>query len=177
MESLPPSVAQWATALASGIPAQQVAALRQISSRELVTGLANAVVALSGTANDEVRMWAAEAMERAIRPQHTDLEGLISLLQNSTDGEVQYWAATMLGRLGSEASTAVFALENCLRDSDHLAARERAVWALCQLGPPASRALDTLRRTLHEEGNPRLKRLAAELIRRLTGERTSEAAA
>ena len=162
-------VGRWAQDLASGSEQRQVSALRQISSRESVLGLAATVVALSGSENDEIRMWAAEAMETAIQPQKADMESLIEMMTASPDGEVCYWSATMIGRLGLLGAAAVPALEDCLLNSNYLAARERAVWALSQVGPNAVAALTTLQELADQpDQHVRLSRLAAEVVRRLT---------
>ena len=79
-------VSEWGSALASDREETQVSALRQISNCESVTGLAPTVVSLSGCANDEVRMWAAEAMETAVQPEPTDIRALIELMAASPDG-------------------------------------------------------------------------------------------
>ena len=93
----PYPIDQWTAALASGDEQQQVEALQQISSCDGVVGLTAVILALAGDERDEVRSWAAEAMEMAVRPEPADLPMLAARLQQSSDGEVCYWAATMLG--------------------------------------------------------------------------------
>ncbi len=172
------SVDQWAAALASGIEDRQITALRQISSLESITGLATTVVGLAGSANDEVRMWAAEAMEQAIQPEPADVTDLIELMSTSPDGEVCYWSVTMIGRLGVRGADSVAALENCLLHSNYLAAKERAVWAISQIGPDAMAAVPTLKKLVQEQTrSPRLVRLATEVLRRMTSASSGEAAA
>lgn len=155
---------RWASQLTCGDVDGRVAALRQIAGQESVTGLTAIVVELAGSSDDEVRMWAAEALETAIKPLPMDIEALIQALDPGDDVDICYWAATMLGRLGTEASVAAAALEKCLAESMYLPARERAAWALCQLGPSARSATETLRRTA-QDAPPRLKRLATEALR------------
>lgn len=170
-------IQKWQAALASGIELSQIVALRQISSHELVRGLATEIVKLSGAANDDLRMWAAEAMENSVQASPADVGELISLMEQSPDGEVCYWSATMLGRLGIQAAASLPALENCMLHSEYLAARERAVWAISQIGPAATAAIPTLRKTSRELNHPRLQRMAAEAIRRLENSAPGEAAA
>lgn len=170
-------VAEWATALAGGDEESQVSALRQMSSCEAVTGLAPAVVALSGCDNEEVRMWAAEAMETAVQPVPADVKRLIDLMGKSPDGEICYWATTMIGRLGQPSAQTVQALENCLLNSKYVAAKEQAVWALSQVGADAVTAVPTLQSLIHEPtDHPRLTRLATEVVRRLRSHSVDEAA-
>ena len=152
---------------------QQVTALREIARSSNVQGSTIRAVELAGSADDEVRMWAAEALESSIQPTSHEASGLIERLQHSADGEVCYWTATMLGRLGSEISTmpetaesAVSALASCLSDSLYLPARERAAWALRQLGPVSKLALPTLRQVAMK-APPRLQRLTNETLKAL----------
>jgi HEAT repeat protein len=154
----------WGELLADDSPDAQVDALRQISGQESVTGLTETIVALSGSSNDEVRMWSAEALETSVTPTQSDVTALIRMLESAEDGEICYWAATMLGRLGPDAVAAVDALETCLRASMYLPARERATWALSQIGPPAAAAVPALRAAA-EAAPPRLQRLATEALR------------
>jgi HEAT repeat protein len=175
------ALSKLATSLTSGIPQQQLQALKKISGQEGVTGLAPLVVALADDDDDDVRMWAADAMETSVEPQPADVPELISLLEKSiggsvAHGEVGYWAATMLGRLGSDGAAAPAALEHCLRNSPQLAARERAVWALSQIGPQAIVALPALQQAMTETKHPRLQRLATEASRRISRTAAREAA-
>jgi hypothetical protein len=155
--------AEWVAKLTGNSFEDQVDALRQISGEEAVTGLTVTVVGLSGSSDDEVRMWSAEALEVAIQPDPSEIRGLIELLERAVDGEISYWAATMLGRLGNDAATASAALETCLRESMYLPARERATWALTEIGPAAAAAIPTLKEAV-ETAPPRLQRLATEAI-------------
>lgn len=154
----------WGEILAGNSPDAQVETLRHISGQESVTGLTVLVVALSGSRDDEVRMWAAEALETAVKPTEPEVTALIRMLESAADGEICYWAATMLGRLGPDAVAAVDALETCLRNSMYLPARERATWALSQIGPRAAAALPALKEAA-QAAPPRLQRLAAEAVR------------
>jgi len=163
----------WALKLSGDSPDDQVEALRQISNAEQVRGLAVVVVALSGSSDDEVRMWSAEALEVAIQPDPSEVQGLIQQLQKAVDGEICYWAATMLGRLGTEAVGAVAALEACLRESMYLPARERAAWALSRIGPAASAAVPALTEAA-DTAPPRLQRLASEALRVIGGQDGSD---
>jgi hypothetical protein len=164
---------KWAAKLTGNSVEDQVEALRQISTQQVVTELAVTVVGLSGSSDDEVRMWSAEALEVAIQPGQSEVLGLIELLERAVDGEICYWAATMLGRLGNDAVNAAAALETCLRESMYLPARERATWALSQIGPAASVAIPALTEAV-ESAPPRLQRLANEAIRAIVGEADSD---
>lgn len=152
-----------------------VDALRQISSQEDVEGLAVPIVSLAGSKDDEVRMWASEALESAVRPIASEQLMLIRLLETTHDSEICYWAATMLGRLGTDAGASAQALEACVRQSMYLPARERAAWALSQIGPAAKVAVNTLREA-SETAPPRLQRLAAEALRVIENPADSNAA-
>lgn len=154
----------WRNMLATDSAETQVEALRQISGQESATGLTVAIVALSGSPDDDVRTWSAEALETAVVPTESEVPPLIEMLESASDGEICYWAATMLGRLGPKAVAAVDALEACLRESMYLPARERATWALSQIGPPAAAAIPALKEAA-EAAPPRLKRLATEALR------------
>lgn len=155
----------WATGLASNSVDQRVATLRKISHQEdAVTGVTVQCVQLAGDSDDDVRMWAAEALSQAVTPTPADVDSLAELLLHSEDGEIGYWAATMLGRLKMEAATAVDALQSCVLNSMYLPARERAVWALAEIGPAAANAIESLEKTA-EAAPPRLKRLAKEAIK------------
>lgn len=158
---------QWSEQLKSDSVEDQLQALRQISSHDQVAGLAVPVVGLSGSSNDEVRMWAAEALESSVRPEASEVLMLIQQLDAGPDGEICYWAATMLGRLGTEAAMAADALDRCLRESMYLPARERATWALSQIGFRARVAVPSLREAA-ESAPPRLRQLAGEALRAIS---------
>lgn len=147
-------------------PGAVIEALQQISNSDAVTGFTVRVVELAGNPNDQIRMWAAESLERAIQPSDDEIPALIEMLQSNEDGEVRYWAATMLGRLGSSAAEAGQALSDCLEQSLHLPARERAAWALCQMAGAAAVAKDSLNKAA-QDAPPKLRRLAAEALRRI----------
>ena len=159
----------WADALAGDAPAAQVEALRRIAGQESVTGLTVSIIALSGSSDEDVQMWSAEALETAVEPSTSEVIPLIEVLQSADHGEIRYWAATMLGRLGTDAVAAVAALETCLRESRYLPARERAVWALSQIGPQAAAAVPALKAAA-AGAPPRLQRLATEALRVISGE-------
>jgi HEAT repeat protein len=154
----------WGEILTGNSPDAQIDVLRQISGQESVTGLTVLVVALSGSRDDEVRMWSAEALVTAVDPTESEATALIGMLESAADGEICYWAATMLGRLGPDAVAAVGALETCLRNSMYLPARERATWALNQIGPRAAAAVPALKEAA-QAAPPRLQRLATEALR------------
>ncbi|TWT55132.1 hypothetical protein Pla22_27860 [Rubripirellula amarantea] len=158
----------WASILASASPEDCVETLQQISRLENVTGLTAAVVDLAGHDDEEVRMWAGEALERAIVPQVSEIEDLKHLLEdhmgNFRRHEISSWSATMLGRLGSDASSAATSLQQCLDESPSLIVRQRSAWALAQMGAAARVAKDSLERATHDS-SPKLQRLAKEALR------------
>lgn len=160
---------QWLKQLQGDSVEECIAALRQIIQQDSVTGLALWVVPLAGSLDDDVRIYAAEAMESTIQPTLSEQLRLIQILESAHDSEISYWAATMLGRLGSDAGAAADVLDSCVRQSMFLPARERAAWALSQIGPAASIALPTLREAA-ETAPSRLKHLAAVAIQRIEGE-------
>ncbi|KAA1262525.1 hypothetical protein LF1_50900 [Rubripirellula obstinata] len=147
-------------------PETVIETLQQVSNSDSVTGMTVRIVELAGNSNDEIRMWAAEALERAIQPSADEISSLIKVLEENEEGEVRYWAATMLGRLGGAAAQAGQALSDCLDKSLHLPARERSAWALCQIGEAAAVAKDSLSKAA-EDAPPRLKRLATEALKRI----------
>ncbi|GAA5504830.1 HEAT repeat domain-containing protein [Novipirellula caenicola] len=155
----------WARGLASGSVDERIATLRKISNQsDPVTGVTILCVQMAGDSDDDVRMWAAEALAHAVTPLPAEVDSLADLLRHSDDGEIDYWAATMLGRLKTQAAAAVDALQSCVVNSMYLPARERAVWALAEIGPAAADAIQTLETTA-EAAPPRLKRLAKEAIK------------
>ncbi|QDT04409.1 hypothetical protein K227x_28000 [Rubripirellula lacrimiformis] len=157
----------WTARLCSESPAELVATLQEMSSDTGITGCTAATIRLAESRSDDVRQWAAEALENSITPTLEDVDELAEMLFSAEGGEIAYWSATMLGRLGeslgSNSKTAVAALEFCVGDSMYLPARERAVWALTQIGPPAASAALTLRRTA-EDAPPRLQRLVEKAL-------------
>lgn len=136
------------------------AAVRDVARQNTQqTGMTAAVIALVSDKDEQTRYWAAEALDRVVRPEPDEVPVLIDLIRNASDGEVEYWTATMLGRLGSVASRATGVLAAVLLDSSCLAARERAAWALSQIGPAARSSLNALRQ-IGQDDPPRLRRLA-----------------
>lgn len=127
-----------------------------------------ALVRAAGDRDDEVRIWAAEALEMAGSPQRSDVRSLAELLTGETDGEVAYWASTCLGRLGPQAAPAVDALLATLVHSSYLPVRERAAWALGRIGPAACPAAPALG-ALTDSGFPRLSRLAISALESIRG--------
>ncbi len=147
---------------------QQAEALRQIATHDGVQGLAVRCVELAGSHDDEVRLWAAEALETAVSPRAEEAAALARLLDRSDDGEIVYWAATLLGRLGPAAAETTPALDACLRWSLYLPARERAAWALSRIGPKAAAAVPTLRQVA-DDAPPRLRRLVLQALDSIGG--------
>ena len=159
---------RWSECLRSDSLVQQTEVLRQIAARSGVRGFAVRCVELAGSHDDEVRLWAAEALEAGVCPQPDEVGELAHLLATSADGEVAYWAAMLLGRLGPTASDATPELEACLQRSLYLPARERAAWALSRIGPKAVAAMPTLSHVA-AGGPPRLRRLALQALDSIRG--------
>ncbi len=149
--------------LVRAAPAEQVAILRDIATRESVSGYTLACIEMIASPDPEVRSWAAEVLEDSILPDRNELRRLTTRMIASNNGEVCYWVATMLGRMGEEASSAVDALAICARDSRYLPARERSVWALRQIGPASAAAVSVLEEVA-EDAPPRLSRMARHAI-------------
>ncbi len=126
------------------------------------------LVEAAGDLDEQVRAFAADALETLGSPRLTDLPGLVRLLNESVDGEVSYWAATLLGRIGPAAYPATEVLAQTLKHSPYLPVRERAVWALGRIGPRAQSASQALREA-SEKGPPRLRRLATAALESLRG--------
>ncbi len=148
-----------------------LAALRQIVNQDTeiegpVRGVTVRCIKLAGHSDDEVRMWAAEALGMKVVPSPSEAIEIANCLAQPGDGEVAYWAATMLGRLGCDGIEGVAALIDCIEHSSFLPARERSAWALAQIGSGASQAIETLRLAV-DENLPRLSRLANEAIREI----------
>jgi HEAT repeat protein len=114
---------------------------------------------------EEIRNWAAAALEELGPPRCADVGSLASLL-GDPDGDVAYWAATLLGRLEGQAASAVPALAAAVASRSGVGVRQRAVWALGRIGPPAVDALEALVQAAADE-NPRLARLARRAIDRI----------
>jgi HEAT repeat protein len=155
-------------ALASPSVEQCVKTLQGIASSGHAEGLSAQIVSLAGSSDDDVRTWAADALESSVVVHRDEVPALIQLLAETSDSEVSYWAATLLGRLGRDAAAAVPCLENCLSRSMYLPARERAAWALCRIGAAAAPAMPSLR-SAAIDGPPRLKRLAIEALEAIRG--------
>lgn len=166
----------WQRQLQAVSTEDQIDALRQISTAGPVRGLTGLIVRLAGHHDDEVRMWAAEALESSVQPDASEQLLLIQLLESSHDSEICYWSATMLGRLGTEASAAARALQRCASQSGYLPARERATWALSQIGPAARIAIPTLQQAA-ETAPPRLRRLATATLQTLEDQDATSTAA
>lgn len=79
--------------------------------------------------SDEVRDWAASALESCGAPPLTALDELASLTTHE-QLDVAYWAATLIGRLGPQAAAATPQLIKCASGSEHESVRRRASWAL-----------------------------------------------
>lgn len=121
-----------------------------------------ALLIACGDETEEVRQWAAEALEGMGPPEVADLERLISLVE-ARSADVGYWAVTLLGRLKGDAAPAVDALATVVAERGDLTVRHRAAWALGEIGPPAAKVLPALQKA-GADPDPRLSRLAQEAI-------------
>lgn len=163
--------------LSSDDPWRQLAAIQTLCKQDPdrpQPGVALRLVELTGSSNDQVRMYAADALESGVSLASEDVDGVASRLHQDNDGEVSYWAATLLGRqastggLGSHLELVVERLQRCVVDSPYLPARERATWALGRIGPSAAAAMPDLR-SIAADGPPRLRRLAMEALEAIRG--------
>jgi len=126
-----------------------------------------ALVLACGDEAEEVRQWAAGALEEMGPPEASDLGHLASFLAGRSP-DVGYWAATLLGRLKAEAAPAVDALARAVAESSHPAVRQRAAWALGEIGPGAAAAGAALQAAAADP-DARLSRLAREALGRIAG--------
>jgi HEAT repeat protein len=125
------------------------------------------LVRACGDQSEDVRQWAAAALEEMGPPDASDVEALATLLSDPR-GDIGYWAATLLGRLGAQAAHAVPALTAALSGDAEIPVRQRTAWALGQIGPPAQSALDALRQSA-SGADRRLARLAHQAISQIEG--------
>jgi HEAT repeat protein len=126
-----------------------------------------ALVLACGDEADEVRQWAAAALEQMGPPQPSDVEHLTPLIEAQSP-DVGYWAVTLLGRLKAGAASAVEALAYAIAGSPHPSVRQRSAWAAGQIGPAAVAALPSLRKAA-DDPDSRLARLAQQAIDQITG--------
>jgi HEAT repeat protein len=125
------------------------------------------LVRACGDPDEQVREWAAAALEGLGQPSVGDISAMSPLL-NDPSAVVAYWAATLLGRLGPMGAAAVPQLAELLDSPRGMSARQRAAWALGRIGRPASSAIPALRRAA-EDDNPRLARLAQQALEKVSG--------
>jgi HEAT repeat protein len=129
--------------------------------------LAVALVKATGDDAEEVREYAAAALEEMGPPEVEDVGSLAALLSDSA-ADAGYWAATLLGRLEANAVPAVPLLAAAVTGSTNMSVRQRAAWALGKIGPPAGPALNALKQAATSD-NPRLARLAHRAIEQISG--------
>lgn len=128
-------------------------------------GAAVALVLASADPDEQVRQWAAAALEELGPPLARDLGSLGERLRDE-HADVAFWSATLLGRLGSQAARAVPQLALALTEHDSPQVRQRAAWALGMIGPAAQAAEAALRAAAGSR-DARLARLAAQALRQL----------
>lgn len=162
-----PDVAALARQLTATAAADRVAAAELLARAGDAT--AEAVVPLvtaCGDDDEQVREWAAAALEELGPPPRESLAALTGLVA-STHPLVAYWATTLLGRLGQDAASATTVLVTALEAAPDPAVRERAAWALGRIGPAAAAARAPLERIAADaasHGDQRLARLATEAL-------------
>jgi HEAT repeat protein len=126
-----------------------------------------ALVRATGDDGEEVRQWAASALEEMGPPSVSDLNQLAALIEDHSS-DVGYWATTLLGRLKAEAAPAVNALARAVGGQQAIAVPQRAAWPLGEIGPAAVAALPTLKQVASDP-DPRLARLAQQAISQIAG--------
>ncbi len=129
-------------------------------ARDSAVALARA----SGDDDEEVREWAAGALEELGPPNPQDIPDLVGLLSEPAADTV-YWAVTLLGRLQQQAADAAPELIDALPHKNEPAVRQRIVWALGQLGNPV--AATTLQKLASQAKDVRLARLANAALQNL----------
>ena len=162
---MPQDVSQLMDALGSASAADRLEAPRQLArAGESARGAAVPLVRAMGDEEEEVREWAASALEEMGPPSHDDVPALGELLSSKTASDVRYWAATLLGR--AQDARAVEPLIQAL-SSDDLAVRERAAWALGRIGPAARAAIEPLRAAASSD-QARLARVASRALEQVS---------
>ena len=154
--------------LAAADPVTRTQAAEEISRLgSEAAPVAVALVRATGDDTEEVREYAAAALEEMGPPAVEDVGSLAALLSDSA-ADAGYWAATLLGRLEANAAPAVPLLSAAVTGSKDMSVRQRAAWALGQIGPPAGSALDALKQAAASD-DPRLARLAQRAIEQISG--------
>jgi HEAT repeat protein len=155
--------------LSSDLSHPDVSRRRQAAERlaHLGAEARGAAVPLSRACDDEdeeVRQWAAEALEGLGPPDIADGPALAEIACDLRRRDAAYWAATLLGRLGKRGAFAGDSLAKALCEHPTLAVRERAAWALGQVGPSGQQARSALEQASQDVKNIRLSRLAQEAL-------------
>lgn len=125
------------------------------------------LVRACGDDDEQVREWAAAALEELGPPTADALPALLPFLDGAEPLSA-YWAATLLGRSGEAAATAVPHLANSLGTADDIAVRQRIAWALGKIGPAAAAGRGALERAATDP-DQRLARLAADALAAIGG--------
>jgi HEAT repeat protein len=168
MSETPADIAALTARLATAAAADRAdAAERLCRLGEEAAPAAVPLVRGCGDDDDQVREWAAAALEELRSPPAAARDELIALV-TAEHPLVAYWAVTLLGRLGAEAAAAVPALTECLGPRSDPAVAQRAAWALGRIGPAAAAAVTPLRAAAGR-GDPRLERLATEALAAIQG--------
>ena len=112
--------------------------------------------------NDQVREWAAAALEDLGPPPDDCIPQLVELVSGSHP-LAAYWAVTLLGRSGQKAGVATAVLAACLDSDCDPSVAQRAAWALGKIGPAAAAGRAALEKAA-AAADPRLARLAREAL-------------
>ena len=156
-------IREWIEQLSDADVGQRAAAAERLC-REGAAAAAAAVplVQACADADDQVREWAAAALEDLGPPPDESIPQLVELA-TSSHPLVAYWAVTLLGRSGQKAATATAVLAGCLNSDCDPSVAQRAAWALGKIGPAAAAAREELEKAA-AAADPRLARLAREAL-------------
>lgn len=153
--------------LVAGLQAADAATRIDAAERLCRAGSAAAAAAVElvracGDDDDQVREWAAAALEELGPPPREALPALLPFL-DAAEPLGAYWSATLLGRAGQAAATAVPHLADRLGTAGDIAVRQRIAWALGKIGPAAAAARPALAKAAADP-DQRLARLAADAL-------------
>ncbi len=154
--------------LLAALGSADVAARRAAAEALLAEGAADAVIPLARACRDpdeQLRELANAALEDLGPPPLDTAPDLVELLDQT--GPSAYWAATLLGRLEADAAPWAAPLGKAVAENSDLSVRQRAAWALAKIGPGAEAAIPNLEAAC-QDADPRLSRLAADALQKIT---------
>jgi HEAT repeat protein len=122
--------------------------------------------------SSRTRQEAAIILGRIGRPASSAVDSLIAAMLNDKDDMVRYRSAESLGKVGEASEDLVSAIHKTLSNGPYRA-RIEAAYALRNLTPAADMLVQTLRKSLVDDGHPRVRREVAIIL----GDRGAEAAA